>query len=239
MSGEQPHAQAVEALAAVMSVNEARSLAAALSRGDHIQTALKALSARRRQELVPWITAAGVGHTDLSRSVGILHAIAGSKSAQLDIIPVWTLPGQSSEEGHLTSQFYRLVDGARQSIVCATYNFQTTSKMWTVLKNASEEHGVEVTLYVDGTVADLIQIKQQLPLAQIFGSGKLEDGRQVRSHAKFVMIDNEMLLVTSANFSFSAENTNVEFGLLLHDAALCQSVIKVLKQQHGLAYRRI
>lgn len=44
------------------------------------------------------------------------------------------------------------------------------------------------------------------------------------SHAKFIVIDHAMLLLTSANFSFSAENRNIEFGLRIHDPALAASV---------------
>ncbi len=84
--------------------------------------------------------------------------------------------------------------------------------MWTVLKEASEQPGVVVTVYVDGDKADAIKVKAQLPRATIYRSAELPSGQRVVSHAKFIVIDHEVLLLTSANFSFSAENRNVEFG---------------------------
>jgi phosphatidylserine/phosphatidylglycerophosphate/cardiolipin synthase-like enzyme len=41
-----------------------------------------------------------------------------------------------------------------------------------------------------------------------------------RCHAKSIIIDHEVLLLTSANLSFRAEKSNVEFGLLVRSAAL-------------------
>ena len=84
--------------------------------------------------------------------------------------------------------------------------------MWTVLKQASEQPGVVVTVYVDGDKADAIKVKAQLPRATVYRSAELPTGKRVVSHAKFIVIDHEVLLLTSANFSFSAENRNVEFG---------------------------
>ena len=40
----------------------------------------------------------------------------------------------------------------------------------------------------------------------------LVDGGTVVSHTKFIIVDHEVVLLTSANFSYSAENRNVEFG---------------------------
>ena len=46
---------------------------------------------------------------------------------------------------------------------------------------------------------------------------------QVRNHAKFLSIDHRFLLVTSANFSWSAENANVEFGVLIDNPNLAEA----------------
>lgn len=56
------------------------------------------------------------------------------------------------------------------------------------------------------------------------------------SHAKFITIDHEVLLLTSANFSFSAENRNVEFGLLVRDAVLADAVESTMTAKHGSLY---
>ena len=56
------------------------------------------------------------------------------------------------------------------------------------------------------------------------------------SHAKFIVVDHEVLLLTSANFSFSAENRNIEFGLLVRDSALAKSVESTMTSKHGTLY---
>ena len=40
------------------------------------------------------------------------------------------------------------------------------------------------------------------------------------SHTKFIVVDHEIVLLTSANFSYNAENRNIEFGLLIRDNGL-------------------
>lgn len=50
------------------------------------------------------------------------------------------------------------------------------------------------------------------------------DGAPVRNHAKFLAVDHRFLLVTSANFSWSAEYRNVELGVLLDDSNLADAV---------------
>ena len=55
------------------------------------------------------------------------------------------------------------------------------------------------------------------------------DGRQVRNHSKFISIDHRFLLVTSANFSWSAENANLEFGVLIDNPNLAEAVERELR----------
>ena len=146
------------------------------------------------------------------------------------------MPGNEATVGHLTGEFHRLVSAARQSVTCATYNFEPTSQMWTVLREASEQPGVVVTVYVDGNKADAVKVKAQLPQATVYRSSILPDGRQIVSHAKFVIIDHALLLLTSANFSFSAENRNIELGLHIHDPALAESIETTMASKHGTLY---
>lgn len=80
------------------------------------------------------------------------------------------------------------------------------------------EDVVSATVYVDGDKADVVNVKAHLGRETVYRSAVLPTGKPVINHAKFV-IDREMLLLTSANFSFSTENRNVEFGLLVQDSA--------------------
>lgn len=219
-----------------LTASEADAMAAQFRAGQHTVKALAAINPARREEAKRLFAATELGHSDGDRTADVLLAIAGAKSMHRDLTPVWTMPGNEAKVGHLTSEFHRLVQAARQSVVCATYNFETTSRMWSVLKEASERPGVVVTVYVDGDKADAVKVKAQLPKATIYQSTDLPNGKHVVSHAKFIIIDHEVLLLTSANFSFSAENRNIEFGLLVRDPALAESIESTMTSKHGSLY---
>lgn len=219
-----------------LTASEAEALAVQFQHGRHTTQALAVVNAARRDEARALLSAANIGHATGEMATGVLLAIAGAKSVHRDLTPVWTMPGNEASIGHLTSEFHRLVQAARVSVVCATYNFEPTSQMWRVLKGASEQPGVVVTVYVDGNKADATKVKVQLPKATIYKSAELPGGKRVVSHAKFVVIDHEILLLTSANFSFSAEKLNVEFGLLLRDSALAESIEYTMTSKHGSLY---
>lgn len=224
------------ALGEFLTASEAEGLAARLAAGQHLLTALGAVNAVRREQARALLTSAGLGHTNVEQAVAVLHAVVGAKSVHRDLTPVWTMPGNEATSGHLTSEFHRLVRAARQSVTCATYNFAATSQMWTALKAASERPGVVVTVYVDAGKGDADKVRDQLPRATIYRSAALPDGKRVVSHAKFVIIDHELLLLTSANFSYSAENRNLEFGLLVRDPVLAESVESAMSSKHGGLY---
>jgi len=226
-------------LGAYLTAAEAEAVAALLEAGQHIALAVNAINPARRDQASKLLSSAGLSHLDPDRSVGVLRAIAGAKSVHHDLTPVWTMPDQGAGLGYLTSEFHRLVSAARQSVTCATYNFQPTSQMWTVLKESSQTPGVVVTVYVDADAADAAMVKTQLPRAVIYKSGTLPDGKRLVSHAKFVVIDHELLLLTSANFSWNAENRNIEFGLLVHDSALAASVEATMVDKQGSLYELV
>lgn len=228
-----------ESLGKFLTASEAEALAVQFAYGQHTVKALAVVNPARRGEAKQLLADVGISHEDGARAAGVLRAISGAKSLNRDLTPVWTMPGNEAKIGHLTGEFHRLVHVARQSIVCATYNFEPTSKMWTVLKGASEQPGVVVTIYIDADKADAAKVKHQLPNATVYQSAELPNGKRIVSHAKFIVIDHEVLLLTSANFSFSAENRNVEFGLLVHDSALAASVESTMTSKHGSLYQLV
>ena len=225
-----------EALGTYLTAAEAIGIATLLAAGQHTSQALREVNAARREQAKELLAAAGISHADLDRSLPVLHGIAGAKAVSNDLTPVWTMPGNEATVGHLTSEFHRLVQAARQAVTCATYNFEQTSQMWTVLREASEQAGVVVTVYVDGDKADATKVSEQLPQATVYRSAVLANGKQIVSHAKFIIIDHAMILLTSANFSFSAENRNIEFGLRIHDPTLAASIETTMTSKHGSLY---
>lgn len=229
----------VASLGAFVTASEAERLAVQFESGQHTSSALAEINRSRRENVKRLLTMAELGHRAPELTVTVLRAIVGAKSELRELTPVWTMPGNEATIGHLTSEFHRIVRGARDSITAATYNFQETSQMWAVLKTASEQPSVVVTLYVDANVADADKVKAQLPHATVYRSGELSSGKRVVSHAKFIAIDHHVLLLTSANFSYSAENRNVELGILIRDDALVRSVESTMTSKHGSLYELV
>lgn len=228
-----------EALGEFLTAREAAGLAALLASGAHISQSLQQVAPARRGEAKALLVAAALGPDDIGRSVAVLRAIAGAKaSARWDLTPVWTMPGDEADVGGLTSQFHREVMAARVCVTCASYNFTPLSKMWTALREASEAPGVTVTVYVDSGVGAAEQVKTQLPRATVYRSGTF-DGQPVVSHAKFVVIDHLLVLLTSANFSGPAERSNIELGLRIHDAGLAHTIEATMASKHGSLYELV
>lgn len=219
-----------------LTATEAERLALQIETGQHTIVALSEIAVARREAVKRLLSTAGLGHTDPARTVSVLRAITGAKSVLRELTPVWTMPGNEANTGRLTGEFHRIVRAARQSVTAATYNFHDSSQMWNALKEASEQPGMVVIVYVDADKADADNVKAQLPRATVYRSAELPTGKRVVSHAKFIVVDHGLLLITSANFSYSAENRNVEFGLLVRDSALAESVEATMTSKHGSLY---
>lgn len=222
-----------------LTATEAERLALQFESGTPVSVAVREIAISRRDQVRMLLTDAGLSPADREKAGSVLRAIAGAKTMLRELTPVWTMPGNEANTGHLTSEFHRIVGAARQSVTAATYNFQDTSNMWTALKAASEQLGVVVTVYVDAGVADGATVKAQLPKATVYRSAVLPNGKPVVSHAKFIVVDHELLLITSANFSYSAENKNIEFGILVRDTALATSVEATMMTKHGSLFELI
>jgi phosphatidylserine/phosphatidylglycerophosphate/cardiolipin synthase-like enzyme len=219
-----------------LTATEAESLAVLIGSGEHTTHALASVSPARREQVAKLLTVAEIGHSSPEKSIAVLRGIAGAKSAFRDLTPVWTMPGNAATTGHLTNQFHDVVAAARTSVTCATYNFSPTSSMWGSLKTASEEPDVVVCVYVDAGKGDPASVKSRLPRATVYRSAALPNGQPIVSHTKFIVVDREIVLLTSANFSYSAENRNIEFGLLIRDGGLAASIESTMAGKRGSLY---
>jgi phosphatidylserine/phosphatidylglycerophosphate/cardiolipin synthase-like enzyme len=222
-----------------LTATEAEGLAVLLEAGEHTAHALRSVSAARRERAAELLKTAGIGHTAAELSVAVLRGIAGAKAVHRELVPVWTMPGNEATVGHLTGQFHDLVAAARVSITCATYNFAASSNMWDALKVASEQPGVVVCVYVDADKGDPADVKARLPRATVYRSATLPDGQVIVSHTKFIVVDHEIVLLTSANFSYNAENRNIEFGLLIRDSGLAGSIESTMTSKRGTLYELV
>jgi phosphatidylserine/phosphatidylglycerophosphate/cardiolipin synthase-like enzyme len=154
------------------------------------------------------------------------------------------MPGHLVEAGRLTSSVTRLVESARMAVTCSTYNFQRSSGLWHALRFAASEQGLDVRVYVDAVAADVgapswspttAELAKHLHPAAVLRTKEF-DGSRVRNHAKFLAIDHRFLLVTSANFSWSAEYGNVELGVLIDDRQLVEAVERQMREVEDALY---
>jgi phosphatidylserine/phosphatidylglycerophosphate/cardiolipin synthase-like enzyme len=228
------------ALGEYLSAFEAERLAGALAAGESITGALREVNRTRRAQTGRLLWAAGLGPERVETSVAVLRAIAGARSVRTTITPVWTMPGPQAAQGRLTGEVLRLIDAARISVTCASFNFTPRSRMWQALKAAAGRPAMAVTVYVDATAGTAQQVADHLTGATVLTTTTLNGAtRPLVSHAKFVVIDHTIVLTTSANFSHNAENTNIELGLLVHDTGVAESIETTLRAQHGLLYERV
>lgn len=225
----------VRALAAFLTGSAAKALADRLQGGDSLPVVLVAVAAARRDQIRDLLRRAGVGPADVDGSVRVLRAIEGAHQRTTYATPVWTLPDNLAQSGHLTSQMSSLVLGARASVTCATYNFARSSALWGALEEVSGRPEVCVRLYLDTAAADrrapgwygpmttTDDVARTLRRVTVLRTRE-RDGSLVRTHTKFLAIDHRFLIVTSANFSMSAEHRNAELGLVIDDPSVTESV---------------
>lgn len=242
--------EGVRALAAFLSGSEAKGIADRLADRDTLGVALDAVGATRRHRVRALIVRAGLGTADVTSAVQVLRAIEGARSDPTYATPVWTLPGNLAQSGHLTSQMSSLVLGAQESVTCATYNFARSSALWEALASVSGRPDVSVRLYLDTQAADRRAPGWQGPMTTtqevartmrrvVVLRTRERDGQLVRSHTKFLAIDHRTLVVTSANFSASAELRNVEMGLVVQDRALTEGVELQMRLVEDEVYERV
>lgn len=241
-------AGALRRLGAYLTGTEAREIADRLREGDTLTAALRAVGAGRRNSVRELLGACGLGLGDQDRAetVAVLYAIEGAHSTVRAVDPIWTMPGHTAGEGPLTSSVIHLVENARHAVTCSTYNFQRSSGLWGALRAAASREEVQVRVYVDTRAADggpawspaTSEIASHLNPGVVYRTRTL-DGATVRNHAKFLAVDHRFLLVTSANFSWSAEHANIELGVLLDNASLTEAVERQMRLAEDHLYERV
>ena len=226
---------------------EAREVANHLADGDTLTAALRVIAPARRPEARTLLEALNPRALSWDTVIVTLRAIAGARSAPTVIDSLWTMPGHLARHGRLTNSVPYLVRSARYAVVCSTFNFQRSSALWTALRDAAQRPEVTVRVYLDTAAADhsprpgspgTEEVAAHLRPATVLRTRRF-DGHQVRNHAKFLAIDHRFLLVISANFSWSAENANIELGLLIDNQNLTESVERGMRETEDWLFERI
>ena len=227
-------AEAARTLGALLTGTEARLVAAGLDAEESVTSAFAVVDPRRRVEALALVAAAGLRSQRDVLAV-VLRGIEGAHSVTRRVETLWTMPGHLAGAGSLTTSLVPLVAGARESVVCSTFNFQRSSGMWTALHDAAARPGVSVRVYVDAAASEggpgpsAVEVATWLAPGRVLRSRDY-DGKVARNHAKFLAIDHRFVVVTSANFSWSAEYGNVELGLRIDDPNLADRIEREMQE---------
>lgn len=238
---------AVRSLGQLLTGTEAQQLADLYTDGASITQALQTVSSSRRQDVRAALETSGM-LPHHPAAIPVLRAIQGANARQTSISPVWTLPGYLADYGSLTTSLEELVRSARHSVTCSTFNFQTSSALWKALRDVASRGTVDVRVYVDTEAAEgnpawaatptCEEVASHLAGAKVFRTRKL-NGKPLRNHAKLVAVDHRFLIVTSANFSKSAEQHNIELGLRVDSRSLTERVEKQLLDAEASLYEAV
>lgn len=241
---------AARLLGEMLEASEAQALSAHLVSGETLNQALSCISTIDRQVVASLIRALGANFDDASDResvVMMLQAIEGSKFGAARATPIWTTPGSIAKRGSINAYTHEIVLAAERSVVCSTFNIQRSSALWRALKTVLGK-GVKVKAYIDTDAADkpgqatgpsTDDVAKELDGAQVFRTRKLSNGKRPRNHAKFVCVDDRTMIVTSANFSWSAEEANVELGLRIDDPATASLVLRQMEELENVLYERV
>jgi phosphatidylserine/phosphatidylglycerophosphate/cardiolipin synthase-like enzyme len=192
----------------------------------------------------------------IARWLGALAAErARVEGAREDLALVWSGPETVGAENRDSARVLEeLFAGATESLLIAGFNFQAGEHFDTLAAAMAERPALTVEVYAHVFIApgdDLgralgahdAALKRALgamPLARVRcfrPSGALLDAardRRFNLHAKCVVADRRRVLVTSANFTFTAQERNVELGLRLDDPHVAE---RVHAQFEGLVKR--
>jgi phosphatidylserine/phosphatidylglycerophosphate/cardiolipin synthase-like enzyme len=257
LGSSHPSAEAARELGRLLTGTEAKDIADRLADGDTVTAALKSVAAALRPRLRSLLGFGSPGAFARDHVVAVLRAVEGARSTTTAIDPLWTMPGHLAQggdlpgrrpaRGPLTSSVAHLIDNARRSVTCSTFNFQRTSALWAALRRIALRPEIELRVYVDTAAADhrstpstpsTYEVAAHLHPGIVMRTRPF-DGTSVRNHAKFLAIDHRFLLVTSANFSWSAEHGNVELGVLADNINLVQAVESQMRRVEESLYEQV
>lgn len=178
------------------------------------------------------------GHTSLA-CLSVLDVLLAERRAHARPAPelVWTGPERTNATARDTAVVLRaLFERAQRQVVLAGYNFTKGSSLLEPLWMAMRDRGVEASFFIhidqpDQTPQVPLEYGRQAaraildhtwpfgdPHPRVFYDARaLAPYPKFNMHAKCVVVDGLVALITSANFTLRAHEQNTECGVLLED----------------------
>lgn len=211
-----------------------------------VQKHLPALGTAGQSEAAAGLRWLGTVARDAKSAAAVLTLLADAREAleraREDIALVWTGPDSLGAENRDTAPVIEaMFAGATKSVLLSGYNFQPGAHFDALRAALSAHPTLEVDVFAHlfrkprRSEAESVAAHRAM-LHAAFGAEivprlrvwqpahALAQKASFSLHAKVVVVDRRQVLVTSANFSFSAQETNIELGLQLDDRALANRI---------------
>jgi phosphatidylserine/phosphatidylglycerophosphate/cardiolipin synthase-like enzyme len=219
-------------IAKLITASEAERLAAGFNTGQPISQLINIVNIDLRKEIRPYLEEIkNKKSKDEASDFFLALSLMGKKYiSEIDI--VWSGPKSPGAEGRTTwGVASELVNSAVEEVYAATYSASNQSPYLKSMVKALER-GVLITCLVDPQrqPESANVIKKLLPSARLLRMKNFEKDDWSSMHSKFVVVDYQKILITSANFSKVAADTSLETGILLNNSSLALQMKKHVDQ---------
>jgi len=157
---------------------------------------------------------------------------------------VWTgtSPGKDARDTRVLLK--QLFASAQESVLIAGYSFDHGKELFAPLHDAMTARGVRVRFYINieqergQTIVAAEAVDRQVrgfldenwsfgdPVPEVFFDERiLTAGIYASLHAKCVVVDERLALVTSSNFTERGQRRNIEVGVLMEDQGFASSLV--------------
>jgi phosphatidylserine/phosphatidylglycerophosphate/cardiolipin synthase-like enzyme len=173
----------------------------------------------------------GVHSQHIAYTLRMLAEERAASQVRTDAIDlVWTGPEVSGSQSRNTSVVvHELFSNAKRNILISSFAVDTrrkTRELFMVLAKAMDsnpELNVRIFLNVHRPYNN--EVTTTTLLREVFHDPRsLRMDKKACLHAKCLIVDQERVLVTSANFTEAAHDRNIEAGLLLNDPVIAQAL---------------
>lgn len=219
---------------------ELRRMAGVLRRWHLPAKAAAQLRSERRAEASRLMRTAlrslrGEGSEPVLALAEVMDAFAAERERR-GVVPqiVWSGAQVEHEDVATSGVAVRLIDSAESEILATTYSATPTSRTVQALKNAARR-GVKVTILADEAQLRevALELRREVPAASVLVYRYRVGDYAGRQHAKLLVIDRRRLLVTSANLSSAALQSNLEAGVVFDDGQTAERVLDHLRSLQG------
>jgi phosphatidylserine/phosphatidylglycerophosphate/cardiolipin synthase-like enzyme len=138
--------------------------------------------------------------------LGVLATVSWWQSVQAQPQPAEILAIYFTPPAGAASGLIKQIDGAKKSIKVMAYGFTATNLAEALVR--AKRRGVDVGLIQDEKSAQ--NNRETLPILLAAGIDVRSDGKHAIQHNKVMLIDDDIVITGSYNFTKSAEKRNAE-----------------------------